>query len=143
MALDTSRFEAIKEAAGHRKDDEVLAFARAQEGGIAGLLDDVFANMPEAFRAERAKGQEACFQYVINTPDGAHEYFVEIAGDTCRTGRGRTPAPKLTTTVSLPTFLKLLTGRLNGMQAFLGGKVKLSGNTLYAAKFEHWFERPA
>ncbi|MFD6188498.1 MULTISPECIES: SCP2 sterol-binding domain-containing protein [unclassified Streptomyces] len=143
MALDTGRFEEIKEVAGRRKEEEVFDFARQQTGGIAGLLDDVFGNMPEAFRADRAKGQEARFQYLINTPDGVFEYYVEIADGGCRTARGRVDSPKLTTTVGLPTFLKLLTGRLNGMQAFLGGKVKLSGNTLYAAKFEHWFERPA
>ncbi|MCX4984961.1 SCP2 sterol-binding domain-containing protein [Streptomyces sp. NBC_00572] len=143
MALDTSRFEQIKEIAGSKKEDDVLAFARSQEGGIAGLLDDVFGNMPDAFRADRAKGQEASFQYEVRTPDGVHEYFVKISGDTCETGRGRVESPKLTTSLALHTFLKLLTGRLNGMQAFLGGKVKLSGNTLYAAKLEHWFERPA
>ncbi|MEU1013058.1 SCP2 sterol-binding domain-containing protein [Streptomyces sp. NPDC088810] len=143
MALDTRRFEEIKEVAGSRKEEEVFDFARQQTGGIAGLLDDIFGNMPEAFRADRAKGQEATFQYLISTPDGVFPYFVEIAGGTCRTGRGRVESAKLTTTVGLPAFLKLLTGRLNGMQAFLGGKVKLSGNTLYAAKFEHWFERPA
>ncbi|MFF5428040.1 MULTISPECIES: SCP2 sterol-binding domain-containing protein [unclassified Streptomyces] len=143
MALDTSRFEQIREVAGSRREEDVFDFARRQEGGIGGLLDDIFANMPEAFRADRAKGQEASFQYEIRTPDGVHEYFVKVADGTCETGRGRTEAPKLTTSVALPVFLKLLTGRLNGMQAFLGGKVKLSGNTLYAAKLEHWFARPS
>ncbi|QFU90557.1 SCP2 sterol-binding domain-containing protein [Amycolatopsis sp. YIM 10] len=142
MALETNRFEQI-EAAARGGDDEILAFAAAQEGGAAGLLDEIFANMAAAFRPERARGQQADFQYEVSTPDGPLEYFVRVTGDACETGRGRVDSPKLTTRVALPTFLRLVSGRLNGMQAFLRGKVKMSGNTLFASKFEYWFERPS
>ncbi|MBM0232574.1 SCP2 sterol-binding domain-containing protein [Micromonospora sp. STR1_7] len=143
MAIDTTRFERIRQAAGSRSESDVFAFAQEHEGGVGGLLDEVFGNMPDVFRADRAKGQQADFQYVIKTPDGPHEYFVRIHDGVCESGRGQVESPQLTTTVELPTFLRLVTGRINGMQAFLRGKVKLSGNTLYAAKFEHWFERPS
>lgn len=143
MALDTSRFDEIKQAASSRSDEDILNFARRQDGGIGGLLDEVFGNMPSAFRPDRAKGQQAEFQYIVETPDGPIEYFVRVRDGLCESGRGTVSNPQLTSTLGLPTFLRLATGRLNGMQAFLRGKVKLSGNTLFAAKFEHWFERPA
>lgn len=143
MALDTARFDEIKQAAASRSDDDIIGFARRQEGGFGGLLDEVFGNMPNAFQPDRANGQQAAFQYVVQTPDGPLEYFVRVDDGVCVTGRGQIADSQLTTSVGLPTFLRLATGRVNGMQMFLRGKVKLSGNTLYAAKFEHWFQRPS
>ncbi|HST81142.1 MAG TPA: SCP2 sterol-binding domain-containing protein [Kineosporiaceae bacterium] len=141
MALDTAKFDRIRVAAAG-SDEDVINFGRAFEGGIDGLLDEVFGNLPQAFRPERAAGQQADFQYRIDTPDGVREFFVSVDGGKAITGRGVVESPRLTMSVNLPTFMRLVSGRLNGMQAFLRGKVKLSGNTLYAAKFEHWFERP-
>lgn len=143
MATSTTRFEQIKEAAAAGSEEDILRFAESQEGGVDGLLDEIFSNIREAFRPERAHGQSADFQYLIEAPGGVRRYYLRVGDGTCEGGRGTVESPRLTTTVALPTFLRLVTGRLNGMQAFLTGKVKLKGNTLYASKFEHWFERPS
>lgn len=139
---NATEFTELKTLVASKTRDELLAYANEQEGGPAAVLDRVFDNMPRAFRPEKARGQSVAFQYVIDTPDGAKEYFVRLHDGTCETGRGTVDSPKLTMKVALPEFLRLITGQLNGTQAFLTGKIKLSGDIFYAAKFENWFERP-
>jgi putative sterol carrier protein len=40
-------------------------------------------------------------------------------------------------------FLRLIAGKLNGMQAFMTGKLKVSGDLFFAQTFQGWFERPS
>jgi putative sterol carrier protein len=44
--------------------------------------------------------------------------------------------------LSLPDFLRLILGQLDGMQAFMGGKLKLSGEIMLAQTMQSWFDRP-
>ena len=67
---------------------------------------------------------------------------MRVHDDACESGPGTVDDPKVTMTVALPEFLRLLTGKMSGMQAFLTAKVRLSGDMFYATKFETWFDRP-
>ncbi|MDF9817160.1 SCP2 sterol-binding domain-containing protein [Streptomyces sp. SPB162] len=142
MALDVSAFERLKAVAGERKGEGLARFAEEHDGGPQGLLDEVFANMAEVFRPDKAKGQQADFQYCIRSGEDEYHYFISVDDGQCRTGRGTVESPRVTMRVKLPDFVRLVTGKLNSMQAFLTGKVKISGDTFYATKFEAWFERP-
>ena len=39
-------------------------------------------------------------------------------------------------------FVRLITGKLNGMQAFMTGKLKVGGDLFFAQTFQSWFDRP-
>ena len=41
--------------------------------------------------------------------------------------------------MALPDFLRFLTGQLDGMQAFMTGKLKLSGDMMFAQSMQAWF----
>ncbi|MFE6156946.1 SCP2 sterol-binding domain-containing protein [Streptomyces sp. NPDC057889] len=142
MAVDVSAFTRLKEVAADRKGDGIREFAQQHEGGTEGLLNEVFANMSDVFRADKAAGQVADFQYRINDGDDQYLYFISVDDGSCTTGPGPIENPRVTMTVKFVDFIRLVTGNLNSMQAFLTGKVKISGDTFYANKFEGWFERP-
>lgn len=143
MTVDMTAFQELKEAVSSRSKEGLLEYVTTHEGGVDGLLEQIFGNLPNAFRPDRAKDQQADFQYEIKAPDGnVREYFVRVRDGVCESGQGRVEAPRVTMTVDVLDFLRLVTGKLNGMQAFLTGKVKLSGDMFYATKFETWFERP-
>ncbi|MER8047168.1 SCP2 sterol-binding domain-containing protein [Streptomyces sp. NPDC094032] len=143
MAIDRTAFDRLAEVVADRKGDGLVAYAREHDGGPEGLLDDVFTNMTNAFLPEKAAGERADFQYVLRLGgDEEYLYFLSVADGTCRWGRGTVAAPKVTMRVKVPDFLRLVTGKLHSMQAFLTGRVRISGDTFYASKFEKWFERP-
>jgi putative sterol carrier protein len=138
-----TEFEELKQVIATGRKDDLEAYIRDYEGGGDALLDLIFRTLPEYFRPEKARGQTADFQYRITTETGVREYFVRVRDGVCESGAGTVPEPRVTMTVKqLPEFLRLLTGKINGMQAFLTGKVKLTGDMFYATKFENWFDRP-
>ncbi|MFH8627919.1 SCP2 sterol-binding domain-containing protein [Streptomyces vietnamensis] len=146
MAIDRTAFDRLAEVVADRKGDGLADYAREHDGGPHGLLDDVFTNMTNAFLPGKAAGERADFQYVLRLDRSAegeeYRYFLSVADGTCRWGRGTVTDPKVTMQVTVPDFLRLVTGKLNSMQAFLTRRVRISGDTFYATKFEKWFERP-
>ncbi|HEY0701079.1 MAG TPA: SCP2 sterol-binding domain-containing protein [Micromonospora sp.] len=142
MPVNTE-FEELKQVIATGKKDALVAYIDNYDGGADALLDTIFRSLPEYFRPEKARGQQADFQYRINTANGVREFFVRVKDGVCEAGAGTVENPRVTMTVKqLPEFLRLLTGKINGMQAFLTGKVKLTGDMFYATKFENWFDRP-
>lgn len=142
MAIDKVAFERLSTVVAELKGDRLLEYAQEHEGGCQGLLDDVFGNMAGAFLPEKAQGERADFQYLLRAGEEEYRYFISVTDGTCAWGRGSVTVPKVTMRVKLPDFLRLVTGKLNSMQAFLTGRVRISGDTFYATKFEKWFERP-
>jgi len=82
-------------------------------------------------------------QYEISAPDGAHEYNMRIADGHCEVGQGRAESPRVTLRIGLADFLRLLTGKANGMQLFMTGKLKVSGDLFFAQTYQAWFDRPS
>ncbi|MGA8113511.1 MAG: SCP2 sterol-binding domain-containing protein [Actinocatenispora sp.] len=142
MSADTTDFEELNRVIKTGSKADLLTFISEYEGGGDGLLATVFRQMPDFFRPDKARGQQADFQYRITTDTGVHEYFVRVHDGVCESGPGTVETPRVTMTVKLPEFLRLLTGKLSGMQAFLTAKVRLTGDMFYAMKFEQWFDRP-
>ena len=138
---DQAAFAELKELVASKSRAELIDYLQEQDGGTQHVLDQIFVGMPAAFRPEKATDQEADFQYFIDTPEGIREYFVRVHDGACEAGRGTIDDPRLTMKVGLADFLRLVTGKLNGTQAFLTGKVRLTGDMYFATKFENWFER--
>ena len=140
---DVSDYSALVALVDDRSTDELNAAVQEQEGGPAGVLDKVFAGMATSFNPERAAGQQATVQYEITVPDGAHEYAMRIADGRCQVEAGRADSPRVTLRIGLADFLRLLTGRANGMQLFMTGKLKVSGDLFFAQTYQAWFDRPS
>jgi len=141
--LDPSSPAEIKAALDSKSPDELTAAIQAQEGGIDGFLDGVFQAMCQAFNPAKAGGQQANVQYEIGTPEGTKTYGMRVAGGTCEVARGAIDNPRVTIRIGLVDFLSLLTGRANGMQLFMGGKLKLAGDMFFAQTFQSWFNQPS
>ena len=48
---------------------------------------------------------------------------------------------KTTLTLNAADFLRLITGKLNGMQAFMSGKLKIGGDMMFAQVMQGWFRQ--
>lgn len=140
MAVDSTALERLKQAVESRTGHDLVEWAEAEEGGIDGVLDRIFEGIPDAFKPEKAGREQATLQYLISVPDGVREYFIHIDQGTCTTGKGTVDEPRATLRIAFPDFLRIITGKLAGMQAFLTGKVKVKGDMLFITRFEGWFE---
>jgi putative sterol carrier protein len=62
-----------------------------------------------------------------------------VADGTCTVAQGNAEPARVTLGMTLPDFLRFLTGKLDGMQAFMTGKLKLSGDMMFAQSMQAWF----
>merc|ERR1711972_926332 len=87
--------------------------------------------------AVKAKGAElvkmggAVFQLVISDGD---KLCIDLKNGNGSTTRGEGEKPDVTTTLKDEDFAAMAEGKLDGMQAFMGGKLKISGNMMLAQK---------
>ncbi len=140
--IDASDFASLSAALDQHSNEEITDAVQAQEGGPDRFLDQVFEGMSGAFNPSKAGGQQATVQYEITAPDGAHSYAMRIADGRCEVERGAAESPRVTIRSALPDFLRLITGRANGVQLFMTGKLKVSGDLFVAQTFQAWFDRP-
>jgi NAD(P)-dependent dehydrogenase (short-subunit alcohol dehydrogenase family)/acyl dehydratase/putative sterol carrier protein len=99
----------------------------------------VFGRMPEAFQKDRASGVDVVFQYRIVGPAGG-EWYVTIKGGTCEVKTGEHAQPTTTIMMSDEDFLNLIYGKLNAMQAYTSGKLKIHGDIMKSQLIEKLFK---
>lgn len=121
-------------------DQQVEEGIRA--AGTAAVLDRIFAEMAERFRPQRAEGVEAIAQWVVTDRDREHPYRMAIGGGTCSVERGAAERPDVTLTADIVSFAKLVTGKREGVQLFMLGRLKISGGLPLAVKLNNFFDRP-
>lgn len=92
--------------------------------------------MPSVFMAEAAAGVDCIVQYNCSTPA-----YVTIKNSTCVVAEGESSDPAdITITMDDEDLIGLLTGELNGMTAFMTGKLKLEGDIMLAQQINGFFD---
>jgi putative sterol carrier protein len=140
--IDASDYGSLQRAVEARSNEELVGDIQRQEGGVDGVLEKVFNGMSESFNPDKAAGQQAVVQYEITAPDGSHEYAMRIADGRCEIDKGRAESPRVSLRIGLADFLRLITGAANGMQLFMTGKLKVSGDLFFAQTYQSWVDRP-
>lgn len=120
-----------------RSDEEISAFVK--ELGIDTLLEQVSSAISERFDGEKAAGQSAVIQWDVTDDDGLHSFHIIVADGKCETAMGPGESPRVTLGFGVPAFVKFLSGKLDGMQAFMGGQLKLTGDMMFAQTMQTWF----
>jgi len=80
-----------------------------------------------AFSPLKARGWKAVLQYFIEGSGGGNHYLV-IKDQTCTHYEGIADEPTLTITASVEDWRAIGEGRLDGAEAYLSGKMRVSGN---------------
>ncbi len=92
--------------------------------------------MVSRFDASAAGDLDAVFQYQL---DGDDSYYVAIQGGVCSLGAGEHAEPNATLTMDDETFAEILSGETDGMQAFMAGTLKVSGDMMLATRLTALF----
>jgi len=99
---------------------------------------DVFSKMANAFNPGAAQGLDAVFQFEI-TGEGGGNWYVAVKDGACEVAEGTHDSPNVTLTMSGETWVGMVNKEVNGMQAFMSGQLKASGDIMLAQRIEQLF----
>lgn len=92
--------------------------------------------MPDLLDLEAAGDTRAVIQYDISEP-----VYQVLADGQLTSHEGLAEAPDLIITMADDDLVRLFTGELNGMTAFMTGKVKLQGDMMLAQRLVGFVDR--
>ena len=102
-------------------------------------VSQLMEKMPGAFIPEKAQGVDAVIHFKF-TGEEAGDWNATIKDGKVDVSRGTHPSPKMTLTADSADYVKIFTGELDGMQAFMQGKLKLAGDLNLAMKLMQMFK---
>jgi putative sterol carrier protein len=104
-------------------------------------IREVLAAMPSAFLPDKAGDARALFQLNMTGDDGG-QWMLDVADGQCQVEEGAgTRKPDVTLTMAAGDFVALSRNQLDAVQAFLTGKIKVSGNVGLVMQLLNWFDR--
>lgn len=102
-------------------------------------IKELMSKMPGAFLPEKAPGLDAVIQFKF-TGDEAGDWYAAIKDKKVDVKQGEHETPTMTLTADSSDYVKIFTGELDGMQAFMQGKIKLAGDLNLAMKLTQMFK---
>ncbi|MFT2109998.1 SCP2 sterol-binding domain-containing protein [Marinomonas sp. 2405UD68-3] len=96
----------------------------------------VFETMVDRFNAEEADGMEAVFQFEIDSTDS---FYLTIEDDKCSLTEGEHDDATVTLRMDLDTLENVMSEELDGMEAFMKGKIQADGDIMLATKLTQIF----
>ena len=107
---------------------------------MAITIYELMEKMPGAFIPEKAIGLNAVVHFRF-TGGESGDWNAVIKEGKCSVAQGVPPStPNLTLTADSFDSIKIFTGELDGMQAFMQGKIKLTGDLTLAMKLTQMFK---
>jgi putative sterol carrier protein len=103
-------------------------------------IAELMEKMPGAFIPEKAVGVDAVVHFKFTGAEPG-EWNAVIKDGKVEVARGIPHfKPTMTLTADSADFISILTGQLDGMQAFMQGKIKLAGDLNVAMKLMQMFK---
>lgn len=100
---------------------------------------DIFAKTPQNLITEKAGTMNASVAFDLSGENGG-QWTVQIANGACTVDEGIADGADATISMAGSDYVDMMTGKLNPMMAFMGGKVKVSGDLNTVMKFQTLFK---
>lgn len=99
---------------------------------------EIFDEMQKRIDANPGKlgGMKAVFQFEITGVDPGN-FSVSVGDGTAKVSEGTSASPNVTITMASNDFLDMVEGRLDSMAAFMGGKLKITGDMMLAMQLQN------
>jgi putative sterol carrier protein len=72
--------------------------------------------------------------------EGGDNWYAEIKSGTCKVEPGTHASPTSTIKMDAADFLDMIGGKLNAMQAFMSGKLKVEGDLMKSQLIQKFFK---
>lgn len=103
-------------------------------------IAELMEKMPMAFMPEKAAGVDAVVHFKFTGPEPG-EWNAVIKEGKCEVAQGIPHfKPTLTLAADSMDCIKIFTGELNGMEAFMQGRIKLTGDLSLGMKLMQMFK---
>lgn len=102
-------------------------------------IKDLMEKMPGAFVPEKAGDADVVIQFHF-TGDQQSDWFTTIKDGTCVVAEGEAENPTLALTAEAQDYIDVILGEMDGMKAFMQGKLKLAGDLNLAMKMMNFFK---
>jgi putative sterol carrier protein len=96
-------------------------------------VSEIINKIPSAIKPEMISGIDAVIQFQIKG-EGGGNWFLTLQDGTASVTEGMAQSPRLTLFANAQDFKNIVSGKLNGTQAFMLGKIKLTGDMNLAMK---------
>ncbi|MFI5607620.1 SCP2 sterol-binding domain-containing protein [Amycolatopsis sp. NPDC051903] len=140
--VDPTRFATLVSRASRAQLEAVVASAPLREQ----VLDEIFSRMGSHLRVDRARSLHAVVHWRLTggTGEGGYDrYSTEISGGSCTVSRVVGDArPRVTITLALVDFFRLITHQATPAVLFVTGKIKVKGDLAFAAGLIGYFDLP-
>jgi putative sterol carrier protein len=120
--------------------DDAQIVEAIHSGGTERSLEQIFVGMVESYKGGN---DDADIQWVVVDDGTEHRWVTAVHEGKAEARKGGADSPKVTLTTDLVRFVKMIPGVANGTWLFMSGKLKLSGDMMFAMKIESMFERPS
>lgn len=109
------------------------------------IVGEVFRRMPERLNESAAASADAVINWEIPSSGGgeADRYTVRVSSGQCIVEEGHHPTPRVSLQMDAVTFLRLVTGNLNPVTAFMAGQITIQGDLMFAASVTTLFHIPS
>ena len=97
----------------------------------------IMEQMQSAFVADEAEDLEATFQFCISDDD---DFFVTIDNAACASSLGNHDDPEITMSMDSETLTEIVSGELDGMAAFMGGRLQAEGDVMLGTRLSQLFK---
>jgi putative sterol carrier protein len=92
-------------------------------------INNIFPEMIDNFRADKASGIDATIQFDLSGDNGGL-YWVKISDQEATQGTGEVAEPDMTVRAAADDFYDIAQGDMQPMQAFMRGKIKVDDMNL-------------
>ena len=96
----------------------------------------IIDKLQKRFDADAASGMDDVFQFNFSDSD---DYYLVVKDGTLDVQQGEHDDPSVTLSMSTDTLKGVMNGEINGMTAFMTGKLKATGNVMLATKLTSLF----
>jgi putative sterol carrier protein len=101
---------------------------------------ELLEKMPNAFLPAKAGDAKALIQLDLTGEDGG-AWLLDISGGKCAVREEKAAKSDVTVTMDAADFVAMYSNKLNPVQAFMSGRIKVAGNVGMVMQLLNWFER--
>jgi putative sterol carrier protein len=101
---------------------------------------EIILGQEAAFLPEKAVGVNAVIQYKLSGEEGGN-WITTIKDGKCTVAEGIAEKPNLSISANAKDFRDVLTGKLDGMMAFMQGKLRVTGDLNLGQRLLGMFRR--
>lgn len=102
-------------------------------------IKEIMEAMPAAFLPDKAGDIDVTIQFHMGGEQSG-DWYATIKDGVCTITEGTTEDPTMALSADGEDYMNVVTGKLDGMQAFMQGKLKLKGDMNLAMKMTNFFD---